>query len=252
MNNGELFDITIREAISAWIEQPSLAPLPPTVVSMFNQISATVPSFDYRTVIESIPIVKTTRHQNPCVIADVCLRTSNNEVLLISIKDHNGYTFANLGTAGLLLDDYSVNTAHRYAALIDSIGLDSAKIQAGLALYENDIELLVDDSICNLQEPISVNSPLYNIVQHGWGSNYIYAKRTGATSSDWRVVHITSEFVDSVLIKSLMLTKISYPSSHRKHIELQFENAVVNYTLQIRNSKGGIIPKEMKISVKWK
>jgi hypothetical protein len=180
------------------------------------------------------------------IIADIVITLQNGDKRFISVKDKNGATVANFGVADLFNDDLTVNDkSSKWEDIMFPLGLDSYRIQQGLEQYRD--QTVGDfDSIDFVSEKLTKKSEIYKLLKSFWGAGYIYLRKK---SSGFEAMEVTSEFLDSDLLKNLEITEIRYPDRNRKQVTVILQSDKKKYKIELRNTKGKIKPTELKFVI---
>ena len=81
--------------------------------------------------------------------------------------------------------------------------------------------------------------------ERAWGMNYFYVRRQLV---GWKVFWLDRKKLDS-LTSGIRITSIKYPNKKSKQISIFAETRVQKYLVEIRNSKAGEYPNDIKIKV---
>lgn len=176
------------------------------------------------------------------VIGDIVLTDSTGHKWYISLKDVNGATVSAwpggatiFNTKGDLVED------SEGAEFLRTFGVDLNKVQSGF-----DVRNTIDPSTRKqLKSPSADVSKIEKIFERVWGLNYFYVRRK---PGGWKVFWLDREKLDE-LSQNIRVTRVDYPGITSKSIRIHCENANQKYLVEIRNSKGGEYPNDIKFRV---
>ena len=159
----------------------------------------------------------------------------------ISLKDVNGNTFSSYSGAATIFDkDGKLQPNSPGADFLRAFGVDLNLVQAGFDQRRGGSEI---------REKYKVTPPnkseLKKIFERAWGMNYFYVRRQ---SAGWKVFWLDNKKLDS-LTNEIKVTSIKYPSKTSKQISIFAETRIQKYLIEIRNSKAGEYPNDIKIKV---
>ena len=190
------------------------------------------------------------------IIADITLivqsEDGNNKVYPISIKDPAGSTFGNFGIAGSFdLDDNGkvIISPHPSDEFLRALGINKKKMQKGLQKYIDNganpppgtINTDIDE---NPQFDIRL---LRQFLMAGYGYGYWYAREWANNEWEVRDLRTFKKLKEYVGIPKVEF--ISYPGDTKQTHAMIYTSNDRKYNVDIRNSKGGDIPKEIKIRI---
>lgn len=176
------------------------------------------------------------------IIGDIILTDKAGKQWPISLKDINGYTFSSYSGAASLFDSSgTLQPDSDGAAFLKAFGADLNMIQAGFDKRNN---------IRAIRQNISVTGPNVNalkaIFERAWGMNYFYVKKE---SAGWQVFWIDRTRLNQ-LVNNIRITEIKYPNDNSKQITIFCENGEKRYLVEMRNSKAGEYPNDIKIKIR--
>lgn len=173
------------------------------------------------------------------VIGDIILKDSTNRDWYISLKDINGNTFSSYPGASTLFNargDLQPNS--EAASFLLSFGADLNEIQKGFDLRNN---IKTPRSKYKTSNPNTTN--IKNIFERAWGMNYFYVRRM---TNGWKVFWLDRNKLNK-LTSNIVVDRIRYPDRSSKQISIFCSNNEEKYLIEIRNSKGGEYPNDIKI-----
>lgn len=248
-NRGHLFEGFVLEKLRAWergLDDGYCA-------RMFESIATACPGFD-PVNIESVhhtstsaprPVLESSIGQH---IADFQFNMTDGSHTYVSLKHKTGKTLANLGGAAeLIREDLTVNTDAQLFPIFNQIGADITAIAAGYRAYETGVETDGQCSTESVSIPVSEGTPLYDLVSRAWGSGYVYLRESPNQPGGWSAINVTADTVRDVLLDELQVVKLQYPSKTSKSIVITLNSIEYVYRIEIRNSKRGIRPTDVKV-----
>ena len=181
------------------------------------------------------------------IIADIIIETKHGDKY-VSVKNSSGKTLAQFGVSKFINDDFSVNTkSEEWKKWFVPFGLDPSKITEGLLVAKNGGEVDFDETE-TVSKKIKKTDAVFKILALMWGSDYIYLREKG---KKFLCMKIDDDCVENKLLKNLKVTKISYPCSLRKQINVYLESDNIDYKIEFRNprGKGDIKPTQIQLSI---
>jgi hypothetical protein len=176
------------------------------------------------------------------IIGDIVLTDSTNKQWFISLKDVNGDTFSSYsGAATLIQSDGTLNPKSEGADFLNAFGVDLNLVQKGYDSRNN-------KTIARPNIKVSKQNPtaIKNIFERAWGMNYFYVRKT---SGGWKTFWLDRDQLNK-LTNNIKVNTIKYPDKSSKQITILCENSYASYNIEIRNSKGGEYPNDIKFRVK--
>jgi len=176
------------------------------------------------------------------IIGDIVLTDRSNNQWYLSLKDINGYTFSSYSGAATLFDSYgALQPDSPGADFLKAFGTNLNLVQQGFDTRNN----ITSFGRPKLTTPAANKSALKAIFERAWGMNYFYVKRE---SSGWQVFWIDRKKLDS-LVNNIEVYEIRYPSTSSKQISIYCGNSNKKYLVEMRNSKAGEYPNDIKIKI---
>jgi hypothetical protein len=175
------------------------------------------------------------------IIGDIVLVDSMQNQWFISLKDKNGNTFSSYSGAATIFDaNGTLQPKSIGAEFLRSFGVDLNKVQAGFDERKN-------KNIIRNKLPITKENKaeLKKIFERAWGMNYFYVRKM---TSGWKVFWLDRKKLDE-LTSNIRVTEIKYPSKKSKQISIKCEIGKQKYLVEIRNSKAGEYPNDIKFKV---
>lgn len=192
-------------------------------------------------------------------IADMTLIAPGKKYY-ISLKDVGGKTVGNAGASGMfkLKGDDDVEFANQER---DSIGkklMDAAGVNIDLAVKGLEDYLTKSPSREGVERSFDVTGKadkekLRDFLKSAFDYGYIYVKRKNA-ANDLEVIELDDEKKLDDFIGSIQKVLVKYPfyrsegrTEKRKHISIVIVTNEGNYSFDIRNAGGGIIPNQINL-----
>lgn len=176
------------------------------------------------------------------IIGDIVLLDSTGKDWYISLKDINGNTFSSYSGASSLFDSQGTLQPNSAGAdFLQAFGVDLNLVQKGFDERNKKP---------HLRQPIATQkantTKIKAIFERAWGMNYFYVRRT---STSWKVFWLDREKLNR-LTSNIKVTDIKYPSKSSKQITIICKNNEEEYLIELRNSKAGEYPNDIKIKTK--
>lgn len=177
-------------------------------------------------------------------MGDIVLHGHGDDRWFISLKGIDGGVISAKGDAVSLFDEEGTLIPNsRGSAFLMAYGADLGAVQAGF----------------DLRNGISKDRPVYHVppansdiikthFQQAWGINYFYARKK---MLGWLTFWLDHAKLES-LTSNIVVERIVYPSRTNKSINIDVSNAEQRYIIEIRNSKGGEYPNDIKFKVRTK
>lgn len=185
---------------------------------------------------EGIPIEKL-----GAIIGDIVLIDSSNNQWFISLKDINGNTFSSYsGAASIFNSEGTLQPNSEGASFLKAFGVDLNLVQQGFD-NRNNIKVIRP----KLPTGAANKQMLKQIFERAWGMNYFYVKRT---STGWKVFWLDRKKLDK--LSDITVIEVKYPTEKSKQITILCKSPLYEYIVEIRNSKAGEYPNDIKFKVK--
>lgn len=188
---------------------------------------------------EGVPIEKLGE-----IIGDIVLTDMSGKKWFISLKDVNGNTFSSYSGAASLFEVSSgaLMFNSEGAKFLKAFGVDLNKVQAGF-----DERRKYKGTRTVFPTPKANQAELKKIFERAWGMNYFYVRRK-ASADGWKVFWLDRDYLDE-LTNGIVVDEISYPSLKSKQISIKCHSRKQKYLIEIRNSKAGEYPNDIKFKV---
>lgn len=176
------------------------------------------------------------------VIGDIVLKDASNHNWFISLKDINGDTFSSYSGAASIFDSNgNLQPKSVGADFLRSFGVDLNKVQEGFDVRANKkiIRPKYDSKLPNQNE-------IKKIFERAWGMNYFYVRRQ---SNGWKVFWLDRTKLNK-LTSNIKIDKIKYPDKSSKQISIFCTTNEGEVLIEIRNSKAGEYPNDIKFKVR--
>lgn len=176
------------------------------------------------------------------IIGDIVLTDRSGKQWFISLKDVNGYTFSSYSGAATLFDkDGTLQPDSEGATFLKAFGADLNLVQKGFDERNN---------VKAVRKPIPKTNPdktaLKMIFARAWGMNYFYAKKE---PNGWTVFWINAKKLND-LTNNIEVYEVRYPDEKSKQISVLCGNGNKKYIVEMRNSKAGEYPNDIKIKIR--
>lgn len=186
---------------------------------------------------EGVPIA-----QLGAIIGDIVLTDSMNQKWFISLKDTNGDTFSSYSGAATIFDNEgTLRPQSDGSKFLGSFGVDLNEVQKGFDLRAG--KTTIRPQLENNQfQSFNVEA----IFKRAWGMNYFYVRRQ---TSGWKVFWLGPETLDR-LVRGIRVDDVKYPTVSSKQITIKCSNSYAKYVIEVRNSKAGEYPNDIKFKIK--
>ena len=175
------------------------------------------------------------------VIGDILLHDTTGKKWYISLKDVNGATVSALPGAGSLFNDKGdLQSNSEGAELLKKFGVDLNKVQTGFDERKSQKKVRPKYAVTRPN-----SREIKEVFKRVWGMNYFYVRKT---TSSWEVFWIDSKKLDA--LSNVTVEGVRYPGKNTKTIYIDLKSPVKKYLIEVRNSKAGEYPNDIKVRVK--
>jgi hypothetical protein len=175
------------------------------------------------------------------IIGDIVLTDASNHEWFISLKDVNGNTFSSYSGASSLFDAKgTLQPKSAGADFLRAFGVDLNLVQKGFDERRNLNVLRETHKVTGTDQ-----GELKKIFERAWGMNYFYVRKQ---PSGWKVFWLDRKKLDS-MTSMIRVTSVKYPSTKSKQISIFAEAKGQKYLIEVRNSKAGEYPNDIKFKV---
>jgi hypothetical protein len=176
------------------------------------------------------------------VIGDIVLTDRSNKQWFVSLKDINGYTFSSYsGAASLFNSVGDLQPNSEGAKFLEAFGVDLNQVQNGFDTR---------NGVKAVRKPLPIKkldrAALNSIFERAWGMNYFYVKKE---NNGWKVFWLDKKKLNS-LTQNINVENIRYPNDRSKQITIECASGTNKYLVEMRNSKAGEYPNDIKIKVR--
>lgn len=187
---------------------------------------------------EGVPIEKLGE-----IIGDIVLTDTLGDKWYISLKDTNGTTFSSYSGASTIFNNKGILIPNSEGSkFLSAFGVDLNKVQDGF----NERRGIKPGMFGKIPVQKADQILMKKIFQRAWGMNYFYVRRK---LSGWKVFWLDAEKLNK-LTSNIKVTNITYPSKSSKQISIFAEvTGYQKYKIEIRNSKAGEYPNDIKFKV---
>lgn len=210
---------------------------------LFTQLETCNPTFSKTNIQTITPRVGSTYKQNvelstlSSVISDFYLLDSETK-WGVSLKDKNGQTISALPHASTLFVDGTFNPTSKLLPFLYTFGVDPYMVQKGFN------ERNKTESLIHVDKP-SVLLSISDIFMRVWGYNYFYVMNK---TVGWKTMWICLDQLKE-LTNNISVSQVTYPNENSKQISIYCDNGSYFYKIDIRNSKGGEYPNDIKVKL---
>lgn len=176
------------------------------------------------------------------IIGDIVLTDSTGKKWYISLKDVSGGTVSAWPGGGSIFNSKGdLVEDSEGSEFLRTFGVDLNKVQSGFDIRNN-----IDPSTRKtLKTPGANTAQIEKIFERVWGLNYFYVRKK---SGGWKVFWLDRAKLNE-LSRNIKVTRIDYPGATSKSTRIFCENTNQKYLIEIRNSKGGEYPNDIKFRV---
>ena len=245
-NKGENFETNTVANLAGAFNTTKRDPAFATLINLLNKANPEFASVEIVSVKqrtgstkkEGVPIEKL-----GAIIGDIVMKDRSGQEWFISLKDMNGNTFSSYSGASSLFNSAGdLQPKSAGADFLYAFGVDLNKVQAG---FDQRNKITTPRNLVPVKNANQSN--LKDIFERAWGMNYFYVKRIGV--GGWKVFWLDREKLNK-LAGNIRVTDIRYPSNKSKQVTILCESPDEAYTVELRNSKAGEYPNDIKIKVR--
>lgn len=190
-------------------------------------------------------------------ISDITLKDEDDNEYYLSLKDIGGKTVGNSGAAGMFdVEDKEVKFTNKERdkvgkKLFDAAGVDIDLVLDGLTDYINKDQSTPEQSeIYNTTDESDFDA-LLDFIGSAFDYGYIYVKRKNS-KNDLEIADLTDKDKLYDFIGEIKNVSVKYPYYNndklsRKHISIMIKTDKGNYSFDIRNASGGLIPNQINL-----
>lgn len=190
-------------------------------------------------------------------ISDITLVDEDGDEYYLSLKDIGGKTVGNSGAAGMFdVEDKEVKFTNKERdkvgkKLFDAAGVDIDLILDGLTDYINKEQSTPEQSeIYNTTDESDFDA-LLDFIGSAFDYGYIYVKRKNA-KNDLEIADLSDkkklyEFIGDIKNVSVKYPYYNNDKSSRKHVSIMIKTDKGNYSFDVRNASGGLIPNQINL-----
>jgi len=194
-------------------------------------------------------------------IADITVKTRDGQTHYISLKNERGKTFSNSGYAGAFVERDGLivpvpiggNKKH-LDDFVKQLGFSKQAIADGLNSYAANRKSVKAQEFEELEEGSPNHKAIQEKLMCGLGFGYWYARADSKSPTGWKVYDLRTRSQAEDFFKTITSIMRSYPGRTKQAsaiIEvIDGSGAERIYRVEIRNTRGGIVPNEIKISMR--
>ena len=194
-------------------------------------------------------------------IADITVKTRDGQTHYISLKNERGKTFSNSGYAGAFVERDGLivpvpiggNKKH-LDDFVKQLGFSKQAIADGLNSYAANRKSVKAQEFEELEEGSPSHKAIQEKLMCGLGFGYWYARADSKSPTGWKVYDLRTRTQAEGFFKTITSIMRSYPGRTKQAsaiIEVIDDYGAERiYRVEIRNTRGGIVPNEIKISMR--
>lgn len=190
-------------------------------------------------------------------ISDITLIDEDDNKFYLSLKDIGGKTVGNSGAAGMFdVEGKEVKFTNKERdkvgkKLFDAAGVDIELVIDGLTDYINKTVSKDDQTDIYDTTDDADDDELLKYLGSAFDYGYIYVKRKNA-KNDLEVADLSDKEKLYEFIGDIKKVSVKYPyykneRLSRKHISIMIKTDKGNYSFDIRNASGGLIPNQINL-----
>lgn len=190
-------------------------------------------------------------------ISDITLKDEDGNEYYLSLKDIGGKTVGNSGAAGMFdVEDKEVKFTNKERdkvgkKLFEAAGVDIDLILDGLTDYINKEQSTPEQSEVYNTTDESDFDALLDFIGSAFDYGYIYVKRKNS-KNDLEIADLTDKDKLYDFIGEIKNVSVKYPYYNndklsRKHISIMIKTDKGNYSFDVRNASGGLIPNQINL-----
>jgi hypothetical protein len=259
-NKGMLYERDVLEALSKYFDNPEEEEKPRFLESLEDALDVTFVGLDTETSFTrrvKRPLSDKGPTDRGNEISDITLIDEDDDKYYISLKDIGGKTVGNSGAAGLFdVDDGKVKFSNKDKGnvgkkLFDAANVDTDLIVSGLTDYINKRESNSDQIETYETTDESDKDDLLDFIGSAFDYGYIYVKRKNA-KNDLEIADLSDKESLYDFIGDIEKVSVKYPyykndRQSRKHLSIMIKTSNGNYSFDVRNASGGIIPNQINL-----
>lgn len=194
-------------------------------------------------------------------IADITVKTRDGQTHYISLKNERGKTFSNSGYAGAFVERDGLivpvpirGDKKHLDDFVKQLGFSKQAIADGLNSYAASRKSVKAQEFEELEEGSPSHKAIQEKLMCGLGFGYWYARADSKSPTGWKVYDLRTRTQAEGFFKTITSIMRSYPGRTKQAsaiIEVIDESGAERiYRVEIRNTRGGIVPNEIKISMR--
>jgi hypothetical protein len=242
-NNGENFEVQTVKNLGNYFTTRSDQDLG-KLISQMNKSNKDFASVE---IVKVAPRIGSTKKENVAIeklgeiIGDIVLTDASNHNWYISLKDINGNTFSSYSGAATIFDKSgTLQPDSPGADFLRSFGVDLNLVQSG---FDERGKIVTKRPYYKVVQPNQ--SELKSIFERAWGMNYFYIRKQ---LTGWKVFWLDRNKLNDFASR-VRVTSVKYPNKNSKQISIYAESGGQKYLIEIRNSKAGEYPNDIKFKV---
>lgn len=259
-NKGMAYERDVLNSLDEYFNNPEEVEKPKFLKSIEDALETTFVEIDKNTSFTrrvKRPLSDKGPKDKGDEISDVTLIDEDGDKFYLSLKDIGGKTVGNSGAAGMFdVDGRKIDFVNKERDKIGKKLFDAAGV---------DIDLVVDGLVdyINKQPSSDEQAEVYNttneadfdklldFIGSAFDYGYIYVKRKN-TKNDLEVADLTDKDKLYDFIGDIESVAVKYPyykneRMSRKHISIMIKTDKGNYSFDIRNASGGLIPNQINL-----
>jgi hypothetical protein len=259
-NKGMTYERDILEALKTFFENPEENEKPKFLQTIEDALDTTFVGLDKGASFArqvKRPLSDKGPKDKGDEISDITLLDEDDNPFYLSLKDIGGKTVGNSGAAGMFdVDGKQVKFVNKEREkvgkkLFDAAGVDVDLIIDGLVDYINKQQSPDEQAeVYNTTDEADFDQ-LLDFIGSAFDYGYIYVKRKNSRN-DLEIADLTDKDKLYDFIGDIKSVSVKYPyykndKKSRKHISIMIKTDKGNYSFDVRNASGGLIPNQINL-----
>ena len=242
-NNGENFEVQTVKNLGNYFTTKNDQDLS----KLISQMNESNKDFAAVEIVRVAPRIGSTKKEGIAIeklgeiISDIVMTDASNRNWYISLKDINGNTFSSYSGAATIFDkDGTLQPNSAGSIFLKSFGVDLNLVQSGFDERKGIVTKRPQYKVVQQNQ-----TELKSIFERAWGMNYFYIRKQ---LNGWKVFWLDRNKLNDFASR-VRVTSIKYPNKKSKQISIFAESGEQKYLIEIRNSKAGEYPNDIKFKV---
>jgi hypothetical protein len=258
-NKGMAYERDILDSLNTYFENPEENEKPKFLQTIEDALDTTFVGIDKGLFARQVkrPLSDKGPKDKGDEISDITLLDEDDKKFYLSLKDIGGKTVGNSGAAGMFdVDGKQVKFVNKEREkvgkkLFDAAGVDVDLIIDGLVDYINKQPSPDEQAeVYNTTDEADFDQ-LLDFIGSAFDYGYIYVKRKNSRN-DLEIADLTDKEKLYDFIGDIKSVSVKYPyyineRKSRKHVSIMIKTDKGNYSFDVRNASGGLIPNQINL-----